>query len=84
MYLELKRDHFNQLLGYYSLHEIAAIGGLSPKPKVSKLAIYFSRFAYLHIFDLVELIPPDSLSQFVCWFTDRAKQYQHQRKSRKK
>jgi hypothetical protein len=44
--LRLKGDDFNQLMGYFVLHEISGIGGLTPKPKVSKIAIYFSRHAY--------------------------------------
>ena len=72
--LQLKRDDFNQLLGYFILHEISGIGDLTPKPKVSRIAIYFSRFAYLHIFDLNDIINTETFSNFVRWFIDRAKQ----------
>jgi len=44
--LELKLDNFNQLLGYLALHEIWSVDGVKRKPKISQLAVYFSRYAY--------------------------------------
>lgn len=72
--LTLKRDDFNQLLGYFILYGISGIGDLTPKPKVSRTAIYFSRFAYLHIFNLNDIINAETFSSFNRWFIDRAKQ----------
>jgi len=72
--LQLQRSHFDQLIGYFVLHEIAAIGGLRPKPKISRVSIYFSRHAYLYSLDLQDIIHTETLPDFVSWFIDRAKQ----------
>jgi hypothetical protein len=70
----LQRDHFNQLIGYFVLHEIAGVGGLIPKPVITKVGIYFSRFGYLHMIDVSSVIHPETFSGFVEWFIARAKQ----------
>lgn len=72
---ELMRKDFNQLIGYFVLHEISGIGdGLTPRPKISKVAIYFSRHAYLHTFELQDIAHTETLRDFVKWFIERAKQ----------
>jgi len=70
--LELLRSYFDQLIGYYTLHEIAGVGELSPKPEIKKVAIYFSRYAYLHVIDLQEIIDKHTFPNFIQWFIDRA------------
>jgi len=72
--LRLERDHFNQLIGYFVLHEIAGVGSLIPKPAITKVGIYFSRFGYLHTIDLGGVIHPETFPDFVEWFITRAKQ----------
>lgn len=72
--LKLERDQFNQLIGYFVLPEIAGVGGLIPKPAITKVEIYFSRFGCLHIMDLASVIHTETLSGFVDWFIARAKQ----------
>lgn len=72
--LRLERDHFNQLIGYFILHEIAGVGGLIPKPEIRRVGIYFSRFGYLHLIDLDDVILPETFSVFVEWFRTRAEQ----------
>ena len=72
--LQLKRDYFDQLIGYFVLHEIASIGGLEPKPKISTVGIYFSRHAYLYTLELQDIIDAETFPGFVSWFIDRAKQ----------
>lgn len=74
--LELQRSHFDQLMGYYTLHEIAGVGELRPKPEIKKVAVYFSRHAYLHILDLHEIIDKHTFPDFVQWFIDRASEEQ--------
>jgi len=69
----LGRKAFNQILGYFILHEIAGIGELKPKPMISKVAIYYSRHSYLHVMNLSELINPRTFPEFVGWFKARAK-----------
>lgn len=70
--LELQRKYFDQLIGYYVLHEIAGIGDLKPKPKITKAAIYFSRYAYLYVLDLQGIVNRDTFPDFIRWFKDRA------------
>ena len=68
----LDRSAFDQVLGYYVLHQIAPIGELSPKPTITKVAIYFSRYGYLHVMPLFELINKKKFPEFVRWFKGRA------------
>ena len=70
--LELQRKHFDQLIGYYVLHEIAGVGELRPKPEITKVAIYFSRYAYPYVLDLHEVIDGRTFPDFIRWFKDRA------------
>lgn len=72
-YLELKRRDFDQLLGYYTLHTIAGVGEIEPKIKINKVAIYFSRHAYLHVFHIGDIISQVTFRPFVRWFVQRAK-----------
>lgn len=70
--LKLLRQDFDQLIGYYILHEIAGVGELKPKPEITKVAIYFSRYAYLYVLDLEEIIDWHTFPDFIHWFKDRA------------
>ena len=70
--LTLDRRAFNQVLGYYILHQISGVSGLSPKPTITKIAIYFPRFGYLHVMPISELINPSSFPEFVQWFQGRS------------
>ena len=72
--LKLQRKDFDQLIGYYILHEIAGVGELEPKLEITKVAIYFSRHAYLHVLDLEEIINRHTLPDFIRWFKSRAGQ----------
>jgi len=73
----LQRRAFDQLIGYYVLYEIGGIGELSPKPDIQKIAIYFSRYAYLYALDLEQIVDRERFPAFVVWFKNRAKeQYQ--------
>lgn len=73
-YLKLERDDFNQLVGYFILHEIAGVDGVSPKPSITKLGIYFARFGYLYYFDVSDVVCSATWSRFVDWFVARAAQ----------
>jgi len=71
---KLDRLHFNQLIGYSVLHRLSGFSGITPKPKLSRVAIYFSRHAHLEVFDLSALINPKTFPRFVKWFSERARQ----------
>ncbi len=70
--LALDRSAFDQILGYYILHHIAGVGELQPKPKITKLAIYFSRYGYFHEMNVSDLISAKTFPKFVRWFKQRA------------
>ncbi len=72
-HLQFLRRDFDQLLGYYILNKIDGMNGITPKPKVRKVAIYFSRFAYLHVYELNKIINRDTLPIFIDWFAGKAK-----------
>ncbi len=71
--LTLERSAFDQVLGYYILHQIGGIGELNPKPTITKLAVYFSRFSYLYVFPLSEVLDPSTFPEFIQWFQKRAR-----------
>lgn len=68
-----RRDHWFQLIGYFVLHNISSIGSIRPRPKISKLAIYYSRHAYFHTIDIKEVINKDTFPKFVSWFKETAR-----------
>lgn len=67
--LRLTRDHYNQLIGYYTLYKIA---GMLPKHKIKNVAIYFSRHAYLYVIPVKGHINKAASSTFLEWFKERA------------
>ena len=73
-YFKLQRRDFNEIIGYYILHKISSVGELFPKPKITKISIYFSRFAYLYVIDLKDIINERTFPNFVQWFKERANQ----------
>jgi len=72
--LEFKRDHFNELIGYYTLYKIGGIPGAPVKPKIENLGIYFSRYGELYTFPVSSVILATKFPPFVEWFKERAAQ----------
>ena len=70
--LTLERGAFDQILGYYVLYHIGGVGEISPKPAITKVAIYFSRFGYLYVVPISELVDSTTFPEFVQWFQKRA------------
>ena len=81
--LELRRTVFDQLLGYYVLHEISGVDELRPKPEIRKVAIYFSRHAFLYVLDLQEIINQSTFPDFMNWFKSRASREYEQELSKR-
>ena len=71
--LEIKRDHFNQLIGYYILSTIGGIDGI-PSGVVRNLGIYLSRYSVLHTIPVTRLTENPIFSDFRNWFEDKAKE----------
>ena len=72
--LEFRLRDFQQILGYYVLHQIGGLDALQPKPEIKKVSIYFSRYAYLYTLNLEDIVNEDTFPNFVEWFEERAKQ----------
>lgn len=71
---ELTRDHFHQLLGYLTLYYLEAlIERKESLPDINKLAIYFSRYSYLHVIQIENITSAEKFARFMKWFFDRAK-----------
>ncbi len=73
-FLELKRDHFNQIIGYYILF---LLGGIDNAPKIKKIesiGIYYSRHGLLYKVPIKEVVKSCDLQEFIKWFKKRAKQ----------
>lgn len=72
--LEMRRDYYNQLIGYYTLYRIAGINGKPENIDIKKLGIYFSRHGYLHLYDTEDIIDEAKFTEFIEWFKERASQ----------
>jgi len=72
---ELKRDYFNQLIGYYCLYCIGGIDGLPKNRKIKRFGIYFSRYAHLHMLPIGELIDQQRFAKFLRWFKAKLQNY---------
>lgn len=69
--LDLTRNYFDQLIGYYILYTIGNIDGMPTDCKVKRLGIYFSRYAYLLFIDVLDVIK-ENFFDFVNWFEKKA------------
>ena len=73
-HFKVKREHFDQLVGYYILFRIGGIEGLRKTHSIKRLGIYFSRHGYLWSFKVSDVVREKSFSKFVAWFNKRARQ----------
>lgn len=72
--LDLQANVFNQLLGYYVLSQIDAIGEIQPRIQISRLGIYYSRYGYLFAFNIEDVTDISTISSFIDWFKGRAEE----------
>lgn len=82
-HLRLIRRDFNQLLGYYCLYRIGGIKGAAAKHNINKLGIYYSRYGYLHIMNIDDVINQNTFPHFLVWFKGKAKEEQERRAQRR-
>ncbi len=68
---ELARYDFNQLMGYYILSKIDEIDGAPEGHEIKRVGIYFARYAQLFVFNVSEVVNPQTFSQFLEWFQQR-------------
>lgn len=71
---EVKREYFDQLIGYYILSRIGGIDDLPRTHSIKKLGIYFSRHGYLWLFKVGDVVDEKTLPKFISWFKKQAKQ----------
>jgi len=71
---QMKREYYDQLIGYYTLYRIDGIDGMPGNYEIKKLGVYFSRYGYLHIYDIEDIIDENKFPEFIEWFKDRATQ----------
>jgi len=72
--LEMRRDTYNQLIFYFILNRLGGIKGMKEKIEIRKLGVYFSRYAYLHLYNIEDIIDESKLLKFFEWFKERATQ----------
>jgi hypothetical protein len=72
-FLELTRDQYNQLIGYYCLYKLGGIDGLTKRHKIKSLGIYYSRFGKLATFSVEEFEKSSKFIPFLKWFKKTAK-----------
>jgi hypothetical protein len=65
---ELQRKHFNQLIGYYCLHQIGRIRGAPKDHKILRFGVYYSRFRYLWTLDVGDVIDKKKFPPFLKGF----------------
>lgn len=65
--LELKTKDFCQVIGYFLLHRIEGLR----ETKINQLGIYYSRYGYLFLFNIRDMIDDNSLQAFTEWFENR-------------
>ena len=60
-------------MGYYVLFKlrIGSIDGLSHKPEINKLGIYYSRYGKIYKFPVKSVIAKHALTNFTKWFKER-------------
>ena len=68
--LTLSLNDFCQIIGYYILHEISGINS-NKKISINQVGIYYSRYAYLFLFNIHDIIGKEELNSFVKWFINR-------------
>lgn len=66
--LELPLSDFCQIIGYLLLHKIGGTSSGSGESKIEQLGIYYSRYRYLFLFNVTDLISENSLNKFTKWF----------------
>ena len=66
--LELPLNDFCQIIGYLLLHRIGGTSSGSGEFKIEQLGIYYSRYGYLFLFNVKDLISENSLNTFTKWF----------------
>jgi hypothetical protein len=68
----LKREHFDQIIGYYILYRLAGIDNAPAKHSINRLSIYSARYASLQSFPVHSIASESEFAEFTTWFVARA------------
>lgn len=71
-HLEMRRDVFNQLVGYYCLSRIGGVDGF--RGKVNAVAIYYARYGLLYRLPVSSFVGRRRFPVLLKWFKERARQ----------
>jgi hypothetical protein len=71
--LEFTREQYNQLVGYYILNRISGQMATKRGVGISTMGIYYSRYGSLHLIPTDVIADKENLSEFIAWFTNRAR-----------
>jgi hypothetical protein len=72
MKLSIQREHYNQLIGYYLLSRIDGITGVPKGYEISSFGIYFSRYGYLHTWNIKDIAVEQTIIDAAAWLERRA------------
>jgi hypothetical protein len=70
-HLEMRRDIFNQLLGYYCLSRIGGVEGC--RGRVTAIAVYYARYGILHRIPVSAFVDERRFPAVLKWVKTRAK-----------
>ena len=71
--LELSLSDFCQIIGYLLLHRIGGTSSCSGEFKIEQLGIYYSRYGYLFLLNVKDLVNEKSLDKFTNWFENHVR-----------
>jgi hypothetical protein len=70
--LDMKREDFNQLIGYYALSRLGGMHGIIGEDPIRELGIYSARYAEFLTFQVDDVIDEAKLKPFLEWVEQRA------------
>lgn len=71
-FLNLNRNNYNQIIGYYILFLISKIDNAPKNTKIKFIGIYFSRYGLLYKIPITKVTENCNLPKFIKWFKKRA------------
>ncbi len=64
----IRPEHFDQLIAYLALAHLYGVDGLSAKPRIKKIGIYYSRYGDYLEFALKDILDGPGFREFLKWF----------------
>jgi len=70
--LNLKRDYFDQLMGYYTLFRLGGIDYAPHTPRIERIGIYYSRYGEFYTIPIRDVVNEETFPSFMEWFKSKA------------